>query len=331
MPDPARRPDAPFPRWRRRGGGLIVGGVLAAVVVAALAAFLARGLWEHTPARGEGGARMPNEASAAQVRAKADVFGVKYLYKTRPGGTYWISRWGPARSFSGVDPADSWFDADHGSGTYEAGDGELRIGGPTPRMYVHDPARVRQWRDVEVTVYAKRGEDSGIPFAGITAVARSNHLQTNDAPADLCDTRGYGGRLRFDGHADFEKETAHPRNQATGNTEVFPDGMPVGVWLGMKYVVYDRDDGVHLELWLDLTDGRDGGHWKLVDEVVDNGHLFGDVPCAEGIDPQMALTNAPTRAGSESGKPNLSVYFRSDGIAPGGLTYKWASIREISP
>ena len=99
----------------------------------------------------------------------------------------------------------------------------------------------------------------------------------------------------------------------------------------MKYLVYDKSDGVHLELWLDQSDGKDGGRWKLVDEVVDNGHLFGNVPCAPGIDPQMALTNAPHRAGSESGKPNLSVYFRSDGIDPSGLVYKWASIREISP
>jgi ferredoxin len=190
---------------------------------------------------------------------------------------------------------------------------------------------IDNWRDVEVTVYAQRIRDSGISFAGITMVARSNHLRTDDAAADLCDTRGYGGRLRFDGHADFEKETAHPRNESIRKTQVFPGGLPFGVWIGVKFLVYDRSDGVHLELWLDRTDGRDGGQWELVNQVVDDGRLFGSVPCAPGIDPRMALTNSPDREGSESGKPNLSVYFRSDGIAPAGMVYKWASIREISP
>jgi hypothetical protein len=272
-----------------------------------------------------------NQASDAQVRAKQDVFGIAYLHRTLPRGTYWISQWDAARRFDGVDPKDPWFDADHGSGSFEAGGGQLAISGPTPRMYVHDPDDQRQWGDVEITVYAKRVDDGGIPFAGITAVARSNHLQTEEGPSDRCDTRGYGGRFRFDGHADFEKETAHPRNEAIGNTRVFPGGMPHGLWIGMKYLVFDREDGVHLQLWLDRTDGRDGGDWKLVAAAVDNGHLFGRVPCAKGIDPRMALTNSPKREGSESGKPNLSVYFRSDGIARDGLLYKWASIREISP
>ncbi|RYY47842.1 MAG: hypothetical protein EON53_07070 [Actinomycetales bacterium] len=250
---------------------------------------------------------------------------------TRPGGTYWVSQWDEARRFRGVDPRDAWFDADHGSGSFAAEGGQLLLSGETPRMYVHDPRLERQWRDVEVTMYVKRGKDSGIPYAGFTAVARANHLSTEDGPGDSCDTRGYGARLRFDGHADFEKETAHPANQAIGDTTVFPGGMPTGVWLGVKYVVLDREDGVHLQLWLDRSDGRDGGSWTLLREVVDDGSLLGDTPCAPGIDPAMALTGSPDREGSESGRPNVSVYFRSDGIGPDGMAYKWGSIREIAP
>ena len=276
-------------------------------------------------------ARLVNEATDAQVHATSDIFGIRYLHPTLPGGTYWIGQWDTPRHFTGVDPQDPWFDAAHGSGSYVAGGGVLQISGDTPRMYIHDPTLRRQWGNVEITVYFERIADSGIPYAGMTAVARANHLRTENPTNDLCDTRGYGARLRFDGHADFEKETAHPANQAIDNTTVFPRGMPTGVWIGVKFLVFDRPDGVHLELWLDRSNGRDGGQWRLIDEAVDNGHLFGEVPCAPGIDPQMPLTAAPTRAGSESGRPNVSVYFRSDGIARNGLVYKWTSIREILP
>ena len=271
-----------------------------------------------------------HRATQEQVDARADEFGISYIKATRPGGTYWISDWDSPRKFHTIDPADDWFDADHGTAMYRAGGGELRISGPTARMYVYDPRAERQWRDVEVTMYFKRVDDEGTPFAGMTAVARSNHLSTEDS-GDVCDTRGYGGRLRFDGSTDFEKETAHPENQAFSSKKLFSEGMPYDEWLGYKFLVFDREDGVHLQLWLDRTGGVDGGDWELVNEMVDDGQVFGEVACAPGVDPQMMLTNEGSRVGSESGLPNISVYFRSDDIGRDGLVYKWGSVREIVP
>lgn len=279
---------------------------------------------EATPRR-----NTANRATDAQVAATKDIFGITYIQPTLRGGTYWLSNWGGRRDFTGVDPVDPWFDADHGSGSYNVRDGTLAISGDFPRMYVYDPARQRQWRDVEITMYFRREADSGVPFAGMTAVARANHLATEEGTNDLCDTRGYGARVRFDGRVDFEKETAHPQNDTTSTKVYWPDGMPFDTWIGYKFLIYDTAAGVKLELWLDSTGGKDGGTWRKVNEIIDDGQLFGDEPCAHGIDPQMALTNSSVREGSESGEPNLTVYFRSDGIDEEGLGYKWGSIREI--
>jgi hypothetical protein len=260
--------------------------------------------------------------------SKTDAHGVTMLKPSISGGMSWTSDWSTSRTFGfGFDPKDPWMEG-RGSGTYKAGGGELKISGSTPRLYVQDPSNSKQWRDLEITTYFKKTNDFGSAYDGMTAVARTNHLPDSNS----CDTRGLASRFRNDGHIDFEKETAHPSSKTVVNKTQWSGGLPKNVWIGYKYLVFDLPNGnVRVESWIDTTDGANGGSWKLLNSFEDNGNNWGTggTACKSGINPAMKLTNASSRSGSETGKPNASVYFRSTSVGTDGLVLKKASVREI--
>lgn len=276
-----------------------------------------------------------NISAVNVVSMTTDKFGIAKLYETTLNGREWYSKWdnGHARDwtdqYNDPDDPEFWTKWKGVGSWYTDGNGILKISGATPRMYVIDPDRTKYWHNVEITVYGQRIADSNVLYGGIMACARTNHM----VDSDYCDTRGYEGRFKYDGIIDFEKEIKHGSGYAqVAKKTYWHGGMIKNKWIGYKYVVRDIPDGnVKLELYIDETDGFNGGNWIKVNEFIDNGSNFGVgfAPCKTGIDPALRLTSSDNRPGSETGKPNLDIYFRSEGVSSNGLWYKKVSIREI--
>jgi len=270
----------------------------------------------------------------------SDAHSIKRLFPSRPNGHEWTNTWnnGHPRTFGGAtDPDDPEFDTDHGDATYTIdGKGHLTATGDTVRMYVHDPAGEREWgENLEITAYVTRlSETKTLSWSGPQIFARTNHGTLGNEKTNLADDRGYGAKVTLDGRWAFEKETAHgkpkgnPGGASTSPWKELPKDQPIGI----KYVLRNCDGGKHvkLELYRDLTAGKDGGDWKKIVEMTDDGASYGKGAdaCKQGVPPELPLIRDKVLPDSESGKPMLSVYFRHE---YGSMRYEKASIREIDP
>jgi hypothetical protein len=267
-----------------------------------------------------------------------DGFGIGQLFPTRPGGREWAAKWsGPARTFTGIDPQDPWFDADHGTGHYTAdGKGKLTATGPIVRMYVHDPAKQVEWAEnLEITVYfTRRSETKLLSYSGLQIFARTDHGTTGKESDNLCDCRGYGAKVTVDGRFEFEKEITHHHERGSDSVATarpwkeLPKDQPVGV----KYILRNLrgNTQVKLELYRDLTKGLNGGQWEKMTEFTDTGSNFGvgNHPPAANVKPELPLIRDLVLPSSENKKPMISVYLRHE---YGTMDYERFSIREIEP
>jgi hypothetical protein len=280
-------------------------------------------------------APVPAPAPAPAPSAAVDAFGTKNIYPTVAGGREWRVKWtGSPRVLRAgqVDPLDPEFVMKGSSHTLEIkGDGTARSSGSVIRFYVGDPAKVKRWQNIELTVYGKRvaelagaGSTSGFAFETNTDAGHVSSTQRNAAGFPVqCDGKAYAFSYRNDGRGLFQKELKHPTYTSQVSKNVWSGStFPKNQWVGMKMIVYAVNGGrnMKLELWRDLTDGANGGTWTKVNEYTDAGGWAVDPATAAscGIPADYIIT-----------APQPFVVIRNDEIAE--QWYKKVSIREIRP
>lgn len=208
------------------------------------------------------------------------------------------------------------------------GTGICTLTGTTPRLYVNDPNRVRMWFNVEMTIYfyVVKKLPKGGAYVACRLAGRSNHQ--NEYNCSAAGT-GYSFEAKAsNGYNQLKKELCHPAYADNIISEV--KGVESGIWYGHKLVIKTQPNGsVLVQGYRDITNGENGGDWKLLVEKTDEGDwkmsdkkdllAFAKAkPCKN-----FAKFETPTAI---LDKPAISCYLRCDNVQ---VRFKSFSIREI--
>jgi hypothetical protein len=230
-----------------------------------------------------GGGGQPSDGGAAGAPSGTDAFGIPILRPSKVPGYEWNSlHWGTGelRTVDGRDPSDptGWSIRRGDTSLMEIdGAGVLAMGGAQPRFYVQPQTGETEpfFRDIEFTGYYRRTANDGASNAGFLVGVRAHVNGHGDV--DHCLASTYYLVFRNSGTWIFDKELDHPAD-SPGEGGSLPGGaIPVGKWIGMKYLAYNLpgDTAVKLEAYIDVDSNGDGTQpesWQKLGETVDDGN-----------------------------------------------------------
>ena len=202
---------------------------------------------------------------------KFDRFGIAEIYPTKVGGREWF--------IDMDDPTKDGLFNPQSNITRQADDswqisGRQNIGkyNNEVRMDVNTPTGEQEWKNVEMTGYA-RVIHANPPFDSLVWYARGGR---HDSLVP-CEGTSLKGRITVNGTASWIKEIWHIGGYTNERDRVQATGSIIGRWIGWKVVMYniDNNKAVKMESYLD---DKVNNRWIKVTDLIDNGRWYSNYP-----------------------------------------------------
>ena len=242
-----------------------------------------------------------------------DIFGTKEIYPAKPGGREWFLNSDDPRS-------DGIFFITSDKNITRQSDGSWLINSSEVRMNVDTPPGTPEWKNVEITGYAKiLSVIDSKKQTDLAWFARSGR-HSNDSP---CEGTGLIGGIHTDGTVEWKKEILFREGYTDGRAKAKVVVDPIiGRWIGWKVVMYNinNNSAVKMESYID---NKNTNYWVQVTNLTDNGGWS-----AKTSDEKFYSANCdrPKDYIITNGGP--IVTFRSDNIV---WDFRDLSVREIPP
>jgi hypothetical protein len=241
-----------------------------------------------------------------------DIFGIKEIYPTRPEGREWF--------LNSEDPRSDGIFYITSDKNITKSDGSWLINSSEVRMNVDTPPGLSEWKNVEITGYARILSVIDPSKENDLAWFARSGIHSNKSP---CEGTGLIGGIHTDGTVEWKKEILFREGYTDGRAKAKVVVDPIiGRWIGWKVVMYNTNNNsaVKMESYID---NKDTNYWVQVTNLTDNGgwsakssdEKFYSMNCNKPKD--YILTN---------GGP--IVTFRSDNLV---WEFKDLSVREIQP
>jgi hypothetical protein len=258
----------------------------------------------------------PSVLASSENDITYDKFGIREIYPTKVNGREWFVNMENPKD-------DKNFAITFNPNLTRQEDGSWRISVPVVRMNVKTIEGETNWRNVEMTGYAKivsviENSSNKVIENDLTWYARGGKHN----PEIPCEATAYMGGLYDNGKVGWKKELWFvggytDERQSNKITNSLTDR-----WIGWKVVIYNINNNseVKLESYLDNTNSD---YWVKVTDLVDDGGWYAKMP-----DSNFYSAQCPKDKDSIITTPGSTATFRSDNLI---WDFKNLSIREIDP
>jgi hypothetical protein len=244
-------------------------------------------------------------------------FKVKEIYPTKQNGREWFINLDDPTVDGIFDPQSKLTQQPDGSWQIKGRGGSGKYEDQV-RMNVNTPKGEQQWKNVEITGYAKviSAESSKDRLNWYARGAR----HSSSVP---CEGTSLKGNIRVNGEVFWQKEIWHTGGYTNEKARaVATDNSLLDRWIGWKVVIYNinNDKAVKMESYLD---DKNNNNWKKVTELIDNGGW-----CADTSDKVFYSANCGRPKNYIITNSGPIVTFRSDNMM---WDFIDLSVREIQP